>query len=173
MLGATTHTRISKIWDKRFSLNRGTPTYFPCDSYGCSHHQYLFSFQITLRSSSLLSLATSSAGYRGSIEISWKKTPFRFAPSQLHRKVSFIQVQQKEARLIFLAPLTISVTFHPSPKPSRAPFGSLFIPNSSHVSGHGQHLLLPHFSFHLDKALQTQRLSHVVKLLSTSVKAFE
>lgn len=96
-----------------------------------------------------------------------------FSTSHLHGEDLLHSGTAKRGTAEFLASLIISVTLHHSPKPPHTPFGSLFIPNSSHVSDHLQHLLLSHFSLHPDEALQMQELSHAVKLLSTSVKAFE
>lgn len=71
MLGVTPHPPLSKIWDKRLPLYRGTPSYFPCYSYGCSHHQCLFCFWIRPRSPPLCFLH---------FPPSWRRSPsFRYS----------------------------------------------------------------------------------------------
>lgn len=49
VLGATSHSHISKIWDMSLPLYGGTP-FNTSHSYGYSHHQCLFCFWAMLRS---------------------------------------------------------------------------------------------------------------------------
>lgn len=118
-LGATTHTHISKIQDKSLPLYGGAPSSM-CYTCGCSHRQYLFCFWIMLSSPPLCFLLFST---------SWK--------ALLNSGTA-----KRAQRIFFLSLLIILVMFHHSPKPSRAPFGNLFIPNPSRALDHLQRLHL-------------------------------
>lgn len=144
--GDTTHTHISKIWDLSLPLSRETP-FTTSHSYGCSHHQSLFCFWLML-------ISPLSA----------------FPTSPPHGNLSLIQEQQKRARWIFfLSPWIILVISHHSPKPSPAPFGNQFIPNPKCFGSPATPASLP-FLF---PTLPGVRISHLLKLLNSWVKAFK
>lgn len=138
---------------KRFSLCRGTPPYFPWHSYGCSHHQCLFPFRVTLRFPPLCSLWQWALQAN---EAPWtsagRKHLSGFLPHHFLGRSLSLNWSEKGARL------NILVIFHHSPKSSLALFRGLFIPTSSQVSDH-QQLLLSHCSFHPDATLRMQELS--------------